>query len=119
MRVWIVHFGRACSWSLAGLRTLIESEVAARMEIAAAVAGLAWIVWLGRPWTEIGIFVILCLATLAAEALNTAIETIVDEISPGRSAFAGRAKDLGSAAVFLMLTATGLYVVGLTALSFL
>lgn len=118
MLAWIDHFRQACFWSISGLRILVASEVAARMELAAAVAGLAWIVWLGRSWPEIGGFVILCLVTLAVEALNTAIEAIVDEVSPRRSAFAGRAKDLGSAAVFLMLAASGLYLVGLTVASY-
>lgn len=119
MHAWIDHFGKAFGWSLSGLRILVTSEMAARMELAAAAAGLAWLAWLGRSWQEIGIYLILCLVTLAVEALNTAVETIVDEISPGRSAFAGRAKDLGSAAVFLMIGATGLYVLGLTAASLL
>ena len=93
MRAWIDHFGKAFGWSLSGLRILVTSEMAARMELAAAAAGLAWIAWLGRSWQEIGFYVILCLVTLAVEALNTAVETIVDEVSPGRSSFAGRAKD--------------------------
>ncbi|MCX5511951.1 diacylglycerol kinase [Kaistia algarum] len=119
MRAWIDHFRQAYGCALSGLQILVSSEVAARMELAGAVAGLVWIAWLGRSWQEIGGFVILCLLTLAVEALNTAIEAIVDEVSPQRSEFAGRAKDLGSAAVFLMLAACGLYLVGLTVASYL
>jgi diacylglycerol kinase (ATP) len=119
MRAWFDHFRQACFWSLSGLRILVSSEMAARMELAAGAAGLAWIVWLGRSWPEIGAYVVLCMASFAVEALNTAIETLVDEISPERSVFAGRAKDLGSAAVFLMLSAIGLYLLGLTVASFL
>lgn len=118
MRAWIDHFAKACGWSLSGLRILVRTEVAARMELGGAAAGLAWILWLGRPWPQLGGFVILCLASFAVEALNTAIEAIVDEVSPQRSEFAGRAKDLGSAAVFLMLSATALYLIGVTVLAF-
>ena len=117
MRAWIDHLRYAAGWSMAGLRVLFTSEAAARMELMAAILGMAWLLWLGRSWLEIGGFGLLCLITLAAEALNTAIEAIVDEISPQRSAFAGRAKDLGSAAVFLMVTACSLYLIAMTVLA--
>ncbi len=118
MRTRIEHFGAAWQWSAAGVVHLFRSEVAARMELAGAIVGLAWLAVLRRSPAEIGIFLLLAAAVLAVEALNTAIETIVDEISPHRSEFARRAKDLGSAAVFFMLTAAGLYLAGLTAVSF-
>ena len=43
------------------------------------------------------------LALLTVEALNTAIEVIVDHLSPEWSEFGKQAKDVGSAAVFLMI----------------
>jgi len=119
MRAWIEHFGAAWQWSASGVAILFRSEVAARMELAAALLGLAWLVVLRRSPAEIGVFGLLAAASLAVEALNTAVETIVDEISPQRSQFARRAKDLGSAAVFFMLTAAGLYLAALTALALL
>lgn len=114
MRIWIEHFGRGFGWSVSGLQILFRGEVAARMELAGAALGLVWLGWIGRSWQEIGLFGLVCLLTLAVEAMNTAVEAIVDEISPGRSEFARRAKDLGSAAVFFMLTAAGLTLVALT-----
>jgi len=42
---------------------------------------------------------------LAVELLNSAIEEIVDRVSPEFSEFAARAKDMGSAAVLISLTA--------------
>ncbi len=119
VRSWIEHFGSAWQWSTSGVAILFRSEVAARMELAAAIVGIAWLIVLRRSPAEIGVFGLLAMAALAVEALNTAIETIVDEISPHRSEFARRAKDLGSAAVFFMLTAAGLYLLALTALSLL
>jgi diacylglycerol kinase (ATP) len=53
--------------------------------------------------------VILGLIVLAVEALNTAIEEVVDHISPGWSEVAKHAKDMGSFAVMCALLATGLY----------
>jgi diacylglycerol kinase (ATP) len=45
---------------------------------------------------------------LAAELLNSAVEAVVDLVSPDFHELAGRAKDLGSAAVFLLLVMMGL-----------
>ena len=44
---------------------------------------------------------------IAVEALNTAIEVIIDRISPEWSEAARQAKDLGSLAVMCMLIAHG------------
>lgn len=48
---------------------------------------------------------VLLLVLMAVEALNTAIEVLVDHLSPGRSEFARDAKDLGSLAVGAILVA--------------
>jgi diacylglycerol kinase (ATP) len=48
--------------------------------------------------------VALGVAVLVVEILNSAIEAVVDRISLERHPLAGRAKDLGSAAVFLTIT---------------
>lgn len=89
------------------------------MELAGAILGTVWLIVLRRSPAEIGMFVLLAMAVLAAEAFNTALETIIDEISPHRSEFARRAKDLGSAAVFFLLVAAGLYLAGLTVMALL
>jgi diacylglycerol kinase (ATP) len=49
---------------------------------------------------------ILCgslIMVLSAELLNSAVEAVVDKVSPEFHELAGRAKDLGSAAVFLLM----------------
>ncbi len=45
---------------------------------------------------------------LSAELLNSAVEAVVDKVSPEFHELAGRAKDMGSAAVFLLLMLTAL-----------
>ncbi|BCP52950.1 diacylglycerol kinase [Kaistia sp. 32K] len=114
MRAWLEHLIAASRWSASGVAILFRGEMAARMELAAAVAAFAWIVFLGRSLAEIGVYLMLAFATFSVEALNTAIEEIVDRVSPERSEFARRAKDLGSAAVMFMLLGTGIYVAILT-----
>jgi diacylglycerol kinase (ATP) len=54
----------------------------------------------------------------SVEALNTAIEEVVDKISPERSAFGKAAKDLGSTAVFFALSAGGIFIAAVTADAF-
>lgn len=114
MRGWIEHFFKATRWSAAGAGVLFKGEMAARMELAAGLVGLIWIVAIGRSLVEIGVYLGLAFAALAVEALNTAIEEIVDRVSPEQSDFGRRAKDLGSAAVMFVLTGVGLYVLLLT-----
>ncbi len=58
--------------------------------------------------SERGLVLALGLMVLAFEAINTAVEYTVDYISTDRHPLAGRAKDAGSAAVFLASIAAGL-----------
>jgi diacylglycerol kinase (ATP) len=113
MRDWIVHFFEASRWSASGVYILFLEEQAARMELFGAVAGLVWLLIVRCSVLEVGVYIALCLASLAVEALNTAIEGVVDHLSPNRTDFGRRAKDLGSAAVFFMLSATAVYWVAL------
>ncbi|PWW03335.1 diacylglycerol kinase [Hoeflea marina] len=58
---------------------------------------------------------VLFLLLIAIEALNTAIEELVDRVSPEISSMGQHAKDLGSFAVFCLLLINGIwaaYVVG-------
>jgi len=56
---------------------------------------------------ERGLVLALGLLVLAFEAINTAVEYTVDYISTEHHQLAGRAKDAGSAAVFLASIAAG------------
>lgn len=109
------HLGAAGLYSLAGAKRLWR-ETAFRIELFAAVIALCGLVFLGATAKSIVIFVILMLALVAVEALNTAIECIVDHVSPDWSEFARDAKGLGSFAVLCLVLANGFYVtfVGLT-----
>ena len=51
----------------------------------------------------------LFLLLIAVEALNTAIEELVDRVSPETSPMGRHAKDLGSFAVFCLLLANGIW----------
>jgi diacylglycerol kinase (ATP) len=112
------HIVHAAGYSMSGLIYLLRNEVAARLELLAIIVALLWFFVLGRPVFDYLILLVLGCILLSIEALNTAIEEVVDKISPDRSDFAKAAKNLGSTAVFFMLTAGGLYVAAVTADSF-
>lgn len=94
----IAHFFAAASYSAAGLRRLAR-ESAFRQEAALIAGLLVLFVLLGASGPEVLGLVGLGLLLIAVEALNTAIEVLVDQLSPGWSAWAKEAKDLGSLAV--------------------
>jgi len=71
---------------------------------------LVWLFAIGTSWLLVAGFVIFAALVLAIEALNTAVEVLVDHLSPAYAEFARHAKDLGSAAVFFVLSATTIYV---------
>lgn len=98
----------ATRYSLQGLVRLWQEE-AFRHEVIAFVAGLALFVAVGAAATDYLIYLILMLVLFCVEALNTAIEELVDRISPEISTVGRHAKDLGSFAVFCMLCANGLF----------
>jgi len=103
---------------MAGLRLLFRSELAARIELAVSAAALVWLLLIGATLGEILVLVLLFCILMSVEALNTAVEVIVDRISPDYTEFAKAAKDLASFAVFCMLAAGGIYVVAITAKTF-
>lgn len=101
-RTGLPHLIAATGYSLAGLGRLWR-EVAFRQEVFAGGAGLLILLVSGAAIHSLAIFVMLLMALLAVEAINTAIEVIVDHLSPEWSEFGKQAKDIGSAAVLLMI----------------
>jgi diacylglycerol kinase (ATP) len=112
------HVVHATGYSMAGLRLLFRSELAARIEAAVSAAALVWLIVIGASLGEILVLVLLFCILMSVEALNTAIEVVVDRISPDYTEFAKAAKDLASFAVFCMLSAGGIYVAAVTAQRF-
>lgn len=103
----LAHFFAAAGYSLGGLRRL-WAEAAFRHELLAAVGVFGLFVVLKASAAEFLGFGLLCLVLVAVEALNTAIECLVDHLAPGWAEFARDAKDLGSLAVMCILIAHGL-----------
>lgn len=104
----IAHFLAAAGYSLGGLQRLAR-ESAFRQE-ALFIAGLLVVfVIVGASLAQITGLLALGLVLVAVEALNTAIEVLVDHLSPGWSKWAKDAKDLGSLAVACIIGAIVLH----------
>jgi diacylglycerol kinase (ATP) len=102
------HLFAAARYSAGGARRLWR-EAAFRHEVLALVLMSGVFLWAGATLPEFVGLLVLALLVVAVEALNTAIEELVDAVSPEWSEFARNAKDLGSFAVMCLLVATGLY----------
>lgn len=98
----IAHLFAATKYSIAGLRVLLK-EAAFRHEIFLSIVLFISLLIARAANTQLIILVVLILILFSVEALNTAIENIVDKISPERSDFAKETKDLGSFAVSCIL----------------
>ncbi|HET9032179.1 MAG TPA: diacylglycerol kinase [Dokdonella sp.] len=94
---------RAMIWSFKGLRAAWVHEASFRLEVYLCVILFPAGLWLGQGAIEKSLLCGSLLLVLSAELLNSAIEAVVDKVSPEFHELAGRAKDMGSAAVFLLM----------------
>jgi diacylglycerol kinase (ATP) len=101
----IVH---ATGYSLAGLGAAWRHESAFRQECMLALVLWPVAVWLGRNWVETALLAGSVMLVLIVELLNSAIEAVVDRVSPDLHPLSKRAKDIGSAAVMLAIVTCAL-----------
>jgi diacylglycerol kinase (ATP) len=94
---------RASRFSAQGFAHAWQHEAAFRQEIALIIVLTPLAFWLGRTGFERFMLIICCVFVLIVELLNSAIEVAIDRFGEEHHELSGRAKDLGSAAVFLSL----------------
>jgi diacylglycerol kinase (ATP) len=94
-------------WSWAGLRDAWIHQPSFRSWVWVNIISIALALWLPLTSGERALILALGILLLAMEAINTAIEYTVDYISTDQHPLAGRAKDAGSAGVFLTSIAGG------------
>ena len=95
---------RATRFSAQGFAQAWQHEAAFRQEITLTIVLIPAAIWLGRTGFERFILIICCVFVLIVELLNSAIEAAIDRFGEGHHELSGRAKDFGSAAVFLSLS---------------
>lgn len=94
--------------SLEGIGSALKHEAAFRQEAILALFMVPLALFLPVSVAAKAVLVASVFLVLIVELLNSAVEWVVDYISLERHAFAKRAKDMGSAAVFLSLLNCGL-----------
>ncbi|MBF0358911.1 MAG: diacylglycerol kinase [Magnetococcales bacterium] len=99
----MTHFIKAFQWSLLGFKAAWQNETAFRQEVMGMVVLIPLGVWLGDTPLERAALVVSLLFVLVVELINSAIEAVVDRVGLENHPLSGRAKDLGSAAVFVAL----------------
>ena len=94
---------KATQWSLQGLRAAWLHESSFRLEVYLLVVAVPLGLWLGQTGVERALLLGSCLLVLATELLNSAVEAVIERYGPEHHELAGRAKDMGSAAVFVTM----------------
>lgn len=94
---------KAAVWSMQGLRAAWLHESSFRLEVYLFVilAPIGW--WLGDSGVERALLIGSMLLVLSIELLNSAVEAVIERYGPEHHELAGRAKDMGSAAVFVLM----------------
>jgi len=90
-------------YSIAGLKAVFKKEASFRQELILATILLPVAILVPLSYIEKILMISSLVIVLIIELLNSAIEAIVDRVSPENHPLAKNAKDFGSAAVFLSL----------------
>ncbi|HAS81168.1 MAG TPA: diacylglycerol kinase [Verrucomicrobia bacterium] len=93
----------ATGYSWAGLKAAWRNEEAFRQESLLCAVLVPLALWLGDGAVEQALLIGSLLLVVIVELLNSGIEAVVDRIGQERHELSGRAKDIGSAAVFAAL----------------
>jgi diacylglycerol kinase (ATP) len=94
---------RATRFSAQGFSSAWKHEAAFRQELVLVVLMTPLAVWLGRSHVETALLIAVLLLVLIVELFNSAIEAAIDRHGDEHHELSGRAKDMGSAAVFVVL----------------
>lgn len=95
-------FGKSFGFALQGLRYAFRTERNIKIMAALFVFALILAFFLRCDASEWGIIFVGAGVVFGAELFNTAIETIVDLVSPEYHTLAGHAKDISAAAVYAL-----------------
>ncbi len=99
---------RAMKFSAQGLAQAWRHESAFRQEVVLTLVLIPAAFWLGRTPIEQALLIGVCLMVLMVELINSAIEAAIDRHGEEHHELSGRAKDMGSAAVFISLVIVAL-----------
>lgn len=95
---------KATGYSMQGLKAAFKHEAAVRQEFMLLVIFSPIALMLDISVVEKVLLVGVLVIVLICELLNSAIEAVVDRVGTDYHELSGRAKDIGSASVFVALT---------------
>lgn len=96
----------AAKYSMKGFKAGLINEAAIRQEFVLAIILSVLSAFIYTSVTQLILLIVMPWLTVCVELLNSGIEAVVDRIGSEFHELSGRAKDLGSAAVFVMLILT-------------
>lgn len=97
------HFFKNTRYALKGLLDLITTETSFKIELILVFLLFPVIIFIETSLTNKLIMFVTLSGMLLTEAMNSAIERVVDLVTLDHHEMAGRAKDAGSAAVLISI----------------
>lgn len=98
------NFFKNTSYALKGLIDLIKNETSFKIELIVTIILIPVIIFIDTNLTNKAILFITLMGMILAEAINSAIERVVDLVTIEHHNMAGRAKDVGSTIVFISIS---------------
>jgi diacylglycerol kinase (ATP) len=99
----IARILKATQYSWQGLKAAWKHEAAFRQELLLALVGVPLAFWLADNQSELLWLILPLFIIVIAELVNSALEAVVDRVGHEHHELSGRAKDIGSAIVFVSL----------------
>lgn len=106
----VEHFFAAFGYSMQGLKFAWQNESSFKQEVILACLLIPAAFFISNSTLETFFLIFLVFIVLAIELLNSAVEAIIDRIGEDLQdmhPLSGAAKDMGSAAIFLLSSFTG------------
>lgn len=97
------NFFKNTSYAIKGLIDLIKNETSFKIELILTLILLPTLFFIDTNLTNKLLMFITLMGMLLAETINSAIERVVDLVTLEHHDMAGRAKDVGSAIVFISI----------------
>lgn len=101
------NFFKNTTYALNGLKDLVQTETSFKIELILVLTLLPVIIFIETTLVYKILMFMSLMGMLITEAINSAIERVVDLVTLEHHHMAGRAKDVGSAVVFLSIFVFG------------
>ena len=97
------NFFKNTSYAIKGLIDLIKNENSFKIELIITLLLFFFIIFIDTTLTNKALMFVTLMGMILAETTNSAIERVVDLVTLEHHDMAGRAKDAGSAIVFISI----------------